>query len=104
MYRARVAELISGGRAYARIEGGRVVFKAEVGSQSPAVGQIQGVWVHPDRRGHGLGTAGTAAVAERLAAMGRVSSLYVNGFNRVARAAYTRIGFTQIGSFATVLF
>ncbi len=36
--------------------------------------------------------------------MGRVSSLYVNGFNHVARAAYQRIGFTQIGSFATVLF
>jgi predicted GNAT family acetyltransferase len=33
-----------------------------------------------------------------------VSSLYVNGFNHVARAAYSRIGFTQIGSFATVLF
>ena len=27
--------------------------------------------------------------ADRLAAMGRVSSLYVNGFNHVARAAYT---------------
>jgi predicted GNAT family acetyltransferase len=41
---------------------------------------------------------------ERLAAMNRVSSLYVNGFNHVARSAYTRIGFTQIASFATVLF
>jgi hypothetical protein len=36
--------------------------------------------------------------------MGRVSSLYVNGFNTVARRAYTRIGFRQVGSFATVLF
>jgi len=103
-YRARVAELISAGRAFARFENGEVVFKAEIGALSGKVGQIQGVWVHPDRRGHGLGTAGTAAVAARLAAMGRVSSLYVNGFNHVARAAYTRIGFTQIGSFATVLF
>ncbi|TQM44246.1 hypothetical protein FB388_1609 [Pseudonocardia cypriaca] len=103
-YRARVAELVSAGRAFARFENGEVVFKAEIGALSGKVGQIQGVWVHPDRRGHGLGTAGTAAVAARLAAMGRVSSLYVNGFNHVARAAYTRIGFTQIGSFATVLF
>ena len=47
---------------------------------------------------------GTAAVTERLAAMGRVSSLYVNGFNTVARRAYARIGFRQVGSFATVLF
>jgi uncharacterized protein len=103
-YRARVAELIAGGRAFARFENGEVVFKAEIGALSSQVGQIQGVWVHPARRGHGLGTAGTAAVAERLAAMGRVSSLYVNGFNQVARAAYRRIGFVQVGSFATVLF
>ncbi|HXV94631.1 MAG TPA: GNAT family N-acetyltransferase [Pseudonocardia sp.] len=103
-YRARVAELVSAGRAFARFEGDQVVFKAEIGALSGTVGQIQGVWVHPDRRGRGLGTSGTAAVAQRLAAMGRVSSLYVNGFNHVARAAYARIGFTQIGSFATVLF
>jgi uncharacterized protein len=103
-YRARVAELVAAGRAFARFENDEVVFKAEIGALSGQVGQIQGVWVHPERRGHGLGTVGTAAVAERLAAMGRVSSLYVNGFNTVARAAYTRIGFTQIGSFATVLF
>ncbi len=103
-YRARVAELVSAGRAFARFEGDEVVFKAEIGALSSQVGQIQGVWVHPARRGHGLGTAGTAAVAERLAALGRISSLYVNGFNHVARATYDRIGFTQIGSFATVLF
>jgi predicted GNAT family acetyltransferase len=103
-YRARVAELVAAGRAFARFENDEVVFKAEIGALSGQVGQIQGVWVHPERRGHGLGTAGTAAVAERLAAMGRLSSLYVNGFNEVARAAYSRIGFTQIGSFATVLF
>jgi predicted GNAT family acetyltransferase len=103
-YRSRVAELVSAGRAFARFEGDQVVFKAEIGALSGQVGQIQGVWVHPERRGHGLGTAGTAAVVARLAAMRRISSLYVNGFNHVARAAYRRIGFTQIGSFATVLF
>ena len=53
-----MASLIAAGRAWARFEHGQVVFKAEVGSQSPAVGQIQGVWVHPERRGQGLGTAG----------------------------------------------
>jgi len=103
-YRARVAELVAAGRAFARFENGQVVFKAEVGALSERVGQIQGVWVHPDHRGRGLGIAGTAAVAARLANMGRVSSLYVNNFNHVARGVYARIGFTQVGSFATILF
>jgi predicted GNAT family acetyltransferase len=80
-----------------------VVFKAEIGAQSPAVGQIQGVWVHPEWRGRGLGTAGTAAVAAVVAAGGRTASLYVNAFNTVARAAYARVGFRQVATFATVL-
>ncbi len=104
-YRSRVAELVSAGRAFARFDAdGNVVFKAEIGALSARVGQIQGVWVNPAYRGRGLGTAGTAAVAERLGAMGRVSSLYVNAFNHPARQAYTKIGFLQVASFATVLF
>lgn len=104
-YRARVAELIASGRAFARFEGGEVVFKAEVGALSRSVGQIQGVWVHPERRGHGLGTAGTAAVVTRLVTgMGRTASLYVNSFNGPALVAYRRIGFRQVGRYATVLF
>jgi len=102
-YRRRVAGLIAAGRAWARFERGQVVFKAEVGSQSAAVGQIQGVWVHPDWRGHGLGTAGTATLAAAVVDTGRIASLYVNSFNTVARATYARIGFAQVGTFATVL-
>lgn len=102
-YRRRVAGLIAAGRAWARFEHGEVIFKAEVGSQSPAVGQIQGVWVHPDRRGHGLGTAGTATLAKAVVAGGRTASLYVNSFNTVARASYSRVGFAPVGTFATVL-
>ncbi|OBH00282.1 GCN5 family acetyltransferase [Mycobacterium sp. E136] len=102
-YRRRVAGLIAAGRAWARFERGEVVFKAEVGSQSPTVGQIQGVWVHPDRRGHGLGTAGTATLSEAVVRSGRTASLYVNDFNTVARATYDRVGFQQVGTFATVL-
>lgn len=102
-YRRRVAGLIAAGRAFARFEHGRVVFKAEVGAQSPLVGQIQGVWVHPEWRGRGLGTTGTAAVAAAVVAGGRMASLYVNSFNTVARAAYARVGFREVGTFATVL-
>jgi predicted GNAT family acetyltransferase len=102
-YRRRVANLISAGRAWARFEHGQVVFKAEVGSQSPVVGQIQGVWVHPERRGQGLGTAGTATLAAVIVGTGRIASLYVNDFNTVARAAYARVGFAEVGTFATVL-
>src|SRR3984957_2634733 len=59
-YRARVAELIRSGRAFARIEDGRVIFKAEIGAATPRVCQVQGVWVSPEFRGHGLAPPGMA--------------------------------------------
>ena len=36
--------------------------------------------------------------------MGRTPSLYVNQYNRPARRTYDRIGFQQVGTFASVLF
>jgi predicted GNAT family acetyltransferase len=105
LYRARVEELIALQRAWARIEDGRVVFKAEIGATTADVCQVQGVWVDPARRGRGLGTTGTAAVAEQArATIAPVVSLYVNDFNVAARRAYEKVGFTQVGTFASVLF
>ena len=102
-YRSRVADLIAAGRAWARFESGRVVFKAEVGSMSDLVGQIQGVWVDPAWRGRGLGAAGTAAVAVGVQGLGLLPSLYVNAFNEPARRSYAKVGFREVGTFATVL-
>ena len=102
-YRRRVAGLIAAGRAWARFDNEEVVFKAEVGSQTPSVGQIQGVWVRPEHRCRGLGATGTAAVAAAVIDSGRTASLYVNSFNHAARRAYERIGFRQVATFSTVL-
>lgn len=105
MYRARVEELIAVGRAWARIEGGAVLFKAEVGASTRDVCQVQGVWVHPSLRGRGLGISGTAAVVEQARrTVAPVVSLYVNDYNMAARRAYERVGFHQVGTFASVLF
>jgi uncharacterized protein len=104
-YRARVRELIESGRAFARIEEGRVIFKAEIGSVTRHACQVQGVWVRPELRGRGLAERGMAAVvveAERSVAP--VVSLYVNDYNRPARAAYRRVGFAETATFASVLF
>jgi predicted GNAT family acetyltransferase len=104
-YRARVRELIDAGRAYARIEDGRVIFKAEIGSVTPLACQVQGVWVRPELRGRGLAEAGMAAlVNDAMRRVAPVVSLYVNDYNRPARAAYKRVGFTQTATFASVLF
>jgi predicted GNAT family acetyltransferase len=104
-YRARVSELIGAGRAFARIEDGQVMFKAEIGAVTPQVCQVQGVWVRPELRGRGLAAAGMAAVVqEALRSIAPVVSLYVNDFNAPARAVYRRVGFTETATLMSVLF
>ncbi|MGH8867884.1 MAG: GNAT family N-acetyltransferase [Actinomycetes bacterium] len=105
LYRARVAELIASGRAFARLEDGQVVFKAEIGAATRDVCQVQGVWVTPERRGEGLSAPGMAAVLDHtLREVAPTVSLYVNDFNTAARAAYRRAGFAEVGTFMSVLF
>ncbi|MET7766438.1 GNAT family N-acetyltransferase [Streptomyces sp. NPDC005336] len=105
LYQARVAELVAAGRSFARVENGRVVFKAEIGAATPHACQIQGVWVAPEYRGRGLSETGMAAVLNyALHEVAPVVSLYVNDFNTAARAAYRRVGFQEVGAFMSVLF
>ena len=56
-------------------------------------------------RSAGIGAAGmSAVVAECLRTVAPVVSLYVNDFNLPARRVYDRVGFQQVGTFASVLF
>lgn len=105
LYQARVAELIAAGRSFARIQDGKVVFKAEIGATTTEACQIQGVWVAPEFRGRGYSEAGMAAVLRyALADIAPVVSLYVNDYNTPARRSYSRIGFREVGAFMSVLF
>ncbi|AQU66266.1 GNAT family N-acetyltransferase [Streptomyces niveus] len=105
LYQARVAELVGAGRSFARIDDGKVIFKAEIGAATPHACQIQGVWVAPEFRGQGLSESGMAAVVRyALADVAPVVSLYVNDYNTPARASYRRVGFREVGAFMSVLF
>ncbi len=88
-YRARVSDLVASGRSLAKIEDGKIVFKAEVGAVTPRVCQVQGV---------------SAVVAFARRTIAPVVSLYVNDFNTSALAAYRRVGFAEVGTFMSVLF
>jgi len=104
-YRRRIAELVKGKRAYARFQGDRVIFKAELAIVTRRTTQVQGVWVDPEFRGRGLAAGCMAAVVhDALRRVAPTVSLYVNDYNTAARRVYARCGFASAGSFATVLF
>ena len=103
-YRRRVEALIAGRRAMGIIDrAGEVVFKADLAVLTSETCQVQGVWVRPDLRGRGIGTAALAAVFEHALQLAPTVSLYVNDFNHAARAVYARLGMHQIATLATVL-
>ena len=103
-YRFYVRQLITSGRAFGIFDGDRVVFKADLGSVSGSVSQVQGVWVDPELRGQGIAAPAMAGVVQLARPVAPIVSLYVNDFNRPALATYRRVGFTQVGEFATILY
>jgi predicted GNAT family acetyltransferase len=104
-YRRRVANLIRQGRTFVLIDDGSVLFKAEIGVVANGVAQIQGVWVDPSHRGQHLSEPAMAAVVTATQhRFAHTVSLYVNDFNHAALATYRRVGFEQIGEFATILY
>ncbi|KUM37803.1 GNAT family N-acetyltransferase [Arthrobacter sp. EPSL27] len=103
-YSRRVKGLIREGHSLVHLDAGEVVFKAELGAVTPDVTQVQGVWMNPALRGRGLSAGYMAAVVVLAQTRAPVTSLYVNSFNTRARATYEKVGFRQVGTFATVLF
>ena len=101
-YRFYIRQLITSGRAFGLFDGNRVLFKADLGSVSSSVCQVQGVWLEPELRGRGLAAAATAAVVQLARKVVPTVSLYVNDYNLPARATYARVGFSEVGEFATI--
>ncbi len=103
-YRARVAQLITQGWAFAIIEKGDVVFKTEVGAATSYACQLQGVYIRPDLRGQGIAAAAVAAVVEQVrVTVAPIVTLYVNDHNAAARRSYERVGFEHTETFASIL-
>ena len=104
-FRSRLLTLVDRGWAFVWTEGEAIVFKAECAAVTPEAVQLQGVWVAPERRGHGLGTRAMAALCGELLRSGseRVT-LFVNDFNTRAIRVYERVGFTSAGTISSYLY
>ncbi|HEX2155736.1 MAG TPA: GNAT family N-acetyltransferase [Actinomycetes bacterium] len=94
-YRRRVRMLISRGWTYVYESAGRLRFKMDVGCASHRTAQIQGVYVPPDLRGHGVGATAMSACCDLAFDRHPNLSLYVNDYNAPAVALYERIGFQR---------
>lgn len=104
-YRRRASGLIGARRVFGLLDADRnVIFKADIGAVSAHTCQLQGVWVRPDLRGRGIGTAALSSVIDHGLTLAPTVSLYVNDYNAAARHVYQRLGMRPVATLSTVLF
>lgn len=101
-YERFVKERLKQGDAYGIVVDGEVVFKADLGPKLGGQTQLQGVWVHPELRGHGLSVPALASMMRQVMERFPLVSLYVNDFNTPAIRAYEHLGFVTVGALSTV--
>jgi ribosomal protein S18 acetylase RimI-like enzyme len=101
-FRMRCSRRIEQGRVWVWVEDGKLIFKADVISETPEAIYLEGVYVHPAERGKGYGLRCLSQMSRRL--LERASSLcvLVNDDNRTAQNLYRRAGYTVQSRYDTI--
>jgi predicted GNAT family acetyltransferase len=101
-FRLRCARRIEQGRVWVLIENGRLLFKADIISDTPDVVYIEGVYVAPEERGGGIGRRCLSQLTRNLLARTKTVSLLVNEMNQGALNFYTKAGFKLRAHYDTI--
>jgi ribosomal protein S18 acetylase RimI-like enzyme len=100
----RVARRIKQDRVWVLVEKGRIVFKADVISETPQASFIEGVYVHPEKRGRGYGFRCLTQLGRQLLARTSSICLVVNQENKRAQALYNKAGYRLDSNYSTAFF
>jgi predicted GNAT family acetyltransferase len=92
-FMSRYARRINQGRTWVVTEEEKLIFKADVISESPATTYIEGVWVNPETRGQGYGGSCMSQLARMLLWRTKSICLLVNDENEEARRFYRQAGY-----------
>lgn len=101
-FRCRTARRVAQGRVWVWIEGGQLIFKADVVSATPQAHYLEGIFVSAAERGRGIGLRCLSQLSRRLLLHTEAICLLVNRQNQRARRFYRRIGFKLHGQYETI--
>ncbi len=101
-FRLRCARRIEQGRVWVWVEKGRLLFKADVVSDTPEGIYLEGVYVNPAERGRGYGLRCLSQLSRNLLARTKSLCLLVNERNWKAQAFYLSAGYKLRGSYDTI--
>ena len=101
-FRLRCARRIEQGRVWVLTEHGRLIFKADVISDTPQVIYLEGIHVNPLERGKGLGARCVSQLGRTLLTRTGSLCILVNERSQGARAFFERVGYKLRGCYDTV--
>lgn len=98
-FRARCARRIEMGRVWVLEKDGRVIFKADIQSDTPEVIYLEGVWVNPADRGKGIGRKCLRQLCQDLLARTKSVCVLVNAEDKRTHTFYRMCNFKMRGVF-----
>lgn len=101
-FRHRTARRIEQQRLWVWFEDNRLIFKADVVSQTPEVAYLEGIYVNPEERSKGHGTRCLTLLCSLLLANTQSLSLTVNKQNKRAIKFYSNAGFQAHSDYETI--
>jgi predicted GNAT family acetyltransferase len=101
-FRMRCARRIEHGRVWVLVEGGDLLFKADIASDTPECVYLEGVYVDPASRQQGLGLRCLSQLGCNLLERTKAVSALVNEQNPAARSLFRKAGYKLRGRYDTV--
>ncbi len=102
-YLKRVVRRINLGRTWAIFDDeGKLVFKADIVAETPDVNYLEGIYVHPDYRGNGIGANCLSQLSRILLEKVKHVCLLSNEDFQSAHHSYLKAGFKSKDCFVTI--
>lgn len=101
-FRARCEKRIERGRVWVLVEGGKLLFKADIMAQTPELTYLEGIYVNRRYRRHQYGRRCLSALGEILLSNSNSVSLLVNERNVAAHSFYYSVGYKLRSLYDTV--
>jgi ribosomal protein S18 acetylase RimI-like enzyme len=103
-FRERCARRVKQRRTWVCTEGRRLVFKADVISETPEIVYLEGVYVNPQDRSQGKGARYLSALSQHLLGTSKSICLLVNERNHAAQALYRKCRYQFRRYYDTIFF
>jgi ribosomal protein S18 acetylase RimI-like enzyme len=101
-FRQRCARRIEQRKTWVWTEGGKLMFKTEVVTDTPEIIYLEGVWVHPEERGKGYGSRCMAQLSRSFLERTASICILVNENFQAGQAFYRRAGYRFISCYDTI--